>query len=202
MRIGLAREVFKEFQEKVKVSGTWCNAKDTYGTREIHGRKGFWEDVFANFEKDMGGTIRRYDAIVSKWKNSICPKVAAFGVIYDGVKRVDENESSDLLWIRNRPKAISQPRKPTRCRLISSIPNIEEKADEHEIGPYLNEEEYQQLLVDEAAFKEHLEEEAKAKKERAIADKELEEFMKAEQAQDELFRMEFEVKSDSEYETD
>ncbi|GJZ38544.1 hypothetical protein Tco_0585107 [Tanacetum coccineum] len=44
--------------------------------------------------------------------------------------------------------------------------------------------------------------EAKAEKERAIYDKELEEFLKAEQAHDELFRMEFRVKSDSEYETD
>ncbi|GJY68320.1 hypothetical protein Tco_0471302 [Tanacetum coccineum] len=85
---------------------------------------------------------------------------------------------------------------------ISSIPTIEEKPDEHEIGPYLTEEEYQQLLVDEATFKEHLEEEAKAKKEREIYDKELEEFLKAQQAHDELFRMECEVKSDSEYETD
>ncbi|GKA06618.1 hypothetical protein Tco_0685842 [Tanacetum coccineum] len=85
---------------------------------------------------------------------------------------------------------------------ISSIPTIKEKADEHEIGPYLTEEEYQQLLVDEATFKEHLEEEAKTKKEGAIADKELEEFLKAEQAHDELFKMEFGVKSDSEYKTD
>ncbi|GKG09496.1 hypothetical protein Tco_0338242, partial [Tanacetum coccineum] len=59
-----------------------------------------------------------------------------------------------------------------------------------------------QLLVDEAVFKEHLEEEAKAEKGRAITGKELEEFLKAEQAHDELFRMEFGVKSDSEYETD
>nr|GEX95595.1 RNA-directed DNA polymerase, eukaryota [Tanacetum cinerariifolium] len=69
---------------------------------------------------------------------------------------------------------------------------IEEKANKHEICPYLTEKEYQQLLLDEAAFKEHLEEEAKTEKERAIYDKELEEFLKAEQAHDELFRMEFE----------
>ncbi|GKE81317.1 hypothetical protein Tco_1551317 [Tanacetum coccineum] len=92
------------------------------------------------------------------------------------------------------------PEKPPMST-ISSIPTIEEKPDEHEIGPYLTEEEYQQLLVDEAAFKEHLEEEAKAKKERAIYEKELEEFLKAQQAHDELFRMECGVKSDSEYET-
>ncbi|GJU82995.1 casein kinase 1-like protein HD16 [Tanacetum coccineum] len=48
-----------------------------------------------------------------------------------------------------------------------------------------------------ATFKEHLEEEAKAKKEQAIYDKELEEFLKAQQAHDELFRMECGVKSHS-----
>ncbi|GKA53088.1 hypothetical protein Tco_0746403 [Tanacetum coccineum] len=84
---------------------------------------------------------------------------------------------------------------------ISSILTIEEKPDEHEICPYLTKEEYQ-LLVDEATFKEHLEEEAKAKKKQAIYDKELEEFLKAQQAHDELFRMECGVKSDSKYETD
>ncbi|GJW26036.1 hypothetical protein Tco_0039847 [Tanacetum coccineum] len=87
------------------------------------------------------------------------------------------------------------PEKPPMSP-ISSIQTIEEKTDEHEICSYLTEKEYQQLLLDEAAFKEHLEEE-----ERAIAHKELEEFMKEEQVHDELFRMEFGVKSDSEYET-
>ncbi|GKE25474.1 hypothetical protein Tco_1440858 [Tanacetum coccineum] len=105
--------------EEITLCTAWCNAMDTYVTRDIHSRKGFWEDVFANFKEDMGGT-----------------------------------------------------------------------------------EEYQQLLVDEAVFKEHLEEEANAEQERAIANKELEEFLKAEQAHDELFMMKFGVKSDSEYETD
>ncbi|GJZ61838.1 hypothetical protein Tco_0617975 [Tanacetum coccineum] len=49
----------------------------------------------------MGGTIREYDAIVSKWKNSIRPKVAAFSVAYDGVQRMDENGSSDLVLFQN-----------------------------------------------------------------------------------------------------
>ncbi|GJS82743.1 hypothetical protein Tco_0749284 [Tanacetum coccineum] len=52
--------------EEVTLCIAWCNAMDTYVTRDIHSRKGFWEEVFANFEKDMGGTIRGYDAIVSK----------------------------------------------------------------------------------------------------------------------------------------
>ncbi|GJV92312.1 hypothetical protein Tco_1540125 [Tanacetum coccineum] len=96
--------------EEITLCTAWCNAMDTYVTRNIHSRKGFWEDVFANFEKYMGGTIRGYDVI-----------------------------------------------KPPMST-ISSIPTIKEKPDEHEICPYLTKEEYQQLLVDEAAFKEHLEE--------------------------------------------
>ncbi|GJX55783.1 hypothetical protein Tco_0285680 [Tanacetum coccineum] len=87
--------------EEITLCTAWCNAMDTYGTREIHGRKEFWEDVFANFEKDMGETIRRYDAIVSKWKNSIRHKVAAFSVNYDGVQWMDENGCSDLVLFQN-----------------------------------------------------------------------------------------------------
>nr|GEY28690.1 hypothetical protein [Tanacetum cinerariifolium] len=65
-------------------------------------RKGFWEDVCANFKKDIGGTVREYDAIFSKWKNSIRLKVAAFSVVYDGVQRMDENRSSDLVLFKMR----------------------------------------------------------------------------------------------------
>ncbi|GJV51677.1 transposase, MuDR, MULE transposase domain protein [Tanacetum coccineum] len=62
--------------------------------------------------------------------------------------------------------------------------------------------ELHQLAKDEEALKEVLEEEAKREKENAIYNKKLEEYWKEEQAHDELFRMEFGVKSDSEYETD
>ncbi|GKC05281.1 hypothetical protein Tco_0996891 [Tanacetum coccineum] len=84
---------------------------------------------------------------------------------------------------------------------ISSFPTIKESTDEHEIGDeyltngYLTEKEQQQLLLDEEALRETLEEEARA-------EKELEERIKQEQAHDELFRLECGVKSDSEYETD
>ncbi|GJX85695.1 hypothetical protein Tco_0336469 [Tanacetum coccineum] len=66
-----------------------------------HPEKRVLEGVFDNFEKDMGGTIREYDAIVSKWKNSIRPKVAAFSVVYDGVQRMNENGYSDLVLFQN-----------------------------------------------------------------------------------------------------
>ncbi|GKD37828.1 hypothetical protein Tco_1258035, partial [Tanacetum coccineum] len=81
--------------EEITLCTTWCNAMETYGSGDIT-KKRFWSVVFDNFEKDMGGTIREYDAIVSKWKNSIRPKVVAFSVAYDGVQWMDENGSSDL----------------------------------------------------------------------------------------------------------
>ncbi|GKC63525.1 hypothetical protein Tco_1096123 [Tanacetum coccineum] len=86
--------------KEITLCTTWCNAMKMYGSGDIT-KKGFWSDVFANFEKDIGGTIREYDAIVSKWKNSIRPKVAVFSVVYDGVQRMDENRSSDLVLFQN-----------------------------------------------------------------------------------------------------
>ncbi|GKA98428.1 hypothetical protein Tco_0826365 [Tanacetum coccineum] len=51
---------------------------------------------------------------------------------------------------------------------ISSFPTIEESADEHEIcDGYLTEKEQQQLLLNEEALREMLEEEARVEKERA-----------------------------------
>nr|GEV50528.1 hypothetical protein [Tanacetum cinerariifolium] len=44
----------------------------------------------------MGETIRGYDIVVVKRKNSIRPIVYAFTVVYDSVQRIDENGSSDL----------------------------------------------------------------------------------------------------------
>ncbi|GKE90135.1 hypothetical protein Tco_1567610 [Tanacetum coccineum] len=62
--------------------------------------------------------------------------------------------------------------------------------------------EQQQLALDEEAYREYLEEEAKAEKQRAKAEKEWEEEIKKEEAHNELFRLEFGVISDSEYESD
>ncbi|GKC16929.1 hypothetical protein Tco_1013711 [Tanacetum coccineum] len=79
---------------------------------------------------------------------------------------------------------------------ISSFPTVEESVDEHEIGDeYLTEKQQQQLALDEEALRETLEEEARA-------EKEWEERIRQERAHDDLFRLEFGVKSDSEYELD
>ncbi|GJW46744.1 hypothetical protein Tco_0078390 [Tanacetum coccineum] len=63
--------------------------------------KGFCSEVFANFEKEMGGTIREYDTIVAKWKNSIRPKIVVFIVVYDSVQRMDGSGSSNLVLFQN-----------------------------------------------------------------------------------------------------
>ncbi|GKD72033.1 hypothetical protein Tco_1326123 [Tanacetum coccineum] len=60
---------------------------------------------------------------------------------------------------------------------------------------FLTEKEHQQLILDEEALRETL-------KEQTIAEKEWEEIIKKEQAEDELFMLEFGVQSESEYESD
>ncbi|GJU68430.1 hypothetical protein Tco_1254689 [Tanacetum coccineum] len=73
---------------------------------------------------------------------------------------------------------------------IFSYPTVEESAEEYDIGDeyltegYLTEKEQQQLLLDEEALREVLEE-------RARAEKEWEEIIKQKQAHDELFRLKF-----------
>nr|GEZ41112.1 hypothetical protein [Tanacetum cinerariifolium] len=91
---------------------------------------------------------------------------------------------------------------------ISSYQTVDESVEEHDTCDeylterFLTEKEQQQLAQDEEAYKEYLEEEANAEKERARAEKEWEEDMKKEETHNELFRLKFGVISDSEYETD
>nr|GEU70912.1 hypothetical protein [Tanacetum cinerariifolium] len=67
---------------------------------------------------------------------------------------------------------------------------------------YLTEKEPHQLMLDEKALKETLEEKTRTQKEFDEINKRLEEEARKEQAHDELFRLECRVKSDSEYESD
>ncbi|GJZ58561.1 hypothetical protein Tco_0614055 [Tanacetum coccineum] len=86
--------------EEITLCKAWCEAMENYGTGDM--KKGFWLEVFANFQKEMGGgTIRGYDTVVVKWKNSIRPKIAAFSVVYESVQRMGENGSSDLVLFQN-----------------------------------------------------------------------------------------------------
>nr|GEW78894.1 hypothetical protein [Tanacetum cinerariifolium] len=90
---------------------------------------------------------------------------------------------------------------------ISSYPTVEESVEEHDTcyeyltEEFLTEKEQQQLAQDEEAYREYLEEEATTEKERARDEKEWEKEMKKEKAHNKLFKLEFGVISDSEYET-
>ncbi|GJY89452.1 hypothetical protein Tco_0504648 [Tanacetum coccineum] len=63
--------------------------------------KGFWSEVLACFENEMGEKIRRYDAIALKWKKSLRPKIVAFTAVYERVKQMDESGSCDLVVFQN-----------------------------------------------------------------------------------------------------
>ncbi|GKF22943.1 hypothetical protein Tco_0075265 [Tanacetum coccineum] len=105
----------------------------------------------------------------------------------------------DKKMTQSNPPTPEKPPMPP----ISSFSMIEELANEHEIcDGYLTEKEQHQLLFDEEALREMLEEEARAEKELEERIKMLEEDeARKEQARDELFKLEFRVKSDSEYES-
>ncbi|GKD85779.1 hypothetical protein Tco_1356933 [Tanacetum coccineum] len=40
--------------EEITLCTDWCNTMDNYNTRDSM-KRGFWSEVFANFEKEMGG---------------------------------------------------------------------------------------------------------------------------------------------------
>nr|GEY33673.1 reverse transcriptase domain-containing protein [Tanacetum cinerariifolium] len=84
--------------------------------------------------------------------------------------------------------------------LIVTIKDL--SGDAYLIEGYLTEKEQQQLALDEETLKETLKEEAMAEKERERAEKNERKKWKKKQAHDELFRLEFGVKSHSEYESD
>ncbi|GJV10487.1 hypothetical protein Tco_1352028 [Tanacetum coccineum] len=76
--------------EEITLCKAWCNVTVNYVTRDAM-KRGFWSEVVAYFEKGTGENIRGYDAIMTKWKNSIRPKIDAFSVVYDSVQRMDES---------------------------------------------------------------------------------------------------------------
>ncbi|GJW51118.1 hypothetical protein Tco_0092469 [Tanacetum coccineum] len=105
----------------------------------------------------------------------------------------------------------STPEKPTEAipQLPYTTPNHDSEthrggssSEQHTHQPtspitegFLTDKKYHQLLQDEEVLRETLEEQARA-------EKELEDRIKKEQAEHELFMLEFGVQSDSEYESD
>ncbi|GKD17563.1 hypothetical protein Tco_1206721 [Tanacetum coccineum] len=81
--------------EEITLCKAWCDVTENNVTGNAMEMRGFWSEVVAYFEKEMGENIRGYDAIITKWKNSIRPKIVAFSVVYDSVQRIDESGSCD-----------------------------------------------------------------------------------------------------------
>ncbi|GJY52624.1 hypothetical protein Tco_0443471 [Tanacetum coccineum] len=85
--------------EEIALCKAWCDVSvNRANTLDF---KGFWLQVLACFENEMGQNIRRYDAVALKWKQSLRPKIAKFTAVYERVKERDENGSSDLVVFQN-----------------------------------------------------------------------------------------------------
>nr|GEV98844.1 hypothetical protein [Tanacetum cinerariifolium] len=126
-------------------------------------------------------------------------EVVVFSVVYDSVQWIDENRSSDLALIPNAlaefETGYEHPFTMEACRRI--LKNHEAWTEVE--TPSFNQRQQQQLLLDEEALRKTLEKEAKVKKKLEERIKMLEEEVRKEQAHDKLFKLEFEVKSNSEY---
>ncbi|GJR03414.1 hypothetical protein Tco_0526398 [Tanacetum coccineum] len=59
-------------------------------------RKGLFLKVIDYFEKETGSQSRGYDAIVSKWKNRVLPRIGAFCDIFDNVQQRIETMLANL----------------------------------------------------------------------------------------------------------
>nr|GEU57036.1 transposase, mutator type [Tanacetum cinerariifolium] len=167
--------------EEITLCTACFNAMDTYGTKDSM-KRGFWSEVFANFEKEIRGLFENTIPSSSNGNIQFVQKLlslVSFTIVPNGWTRARGSSSQ---------QHTQQPMYP-----ISLFLAIEESADEHEIGDeYLTEKDQSQLLLDEDALRETL-------KEEAMAEKEWDERIKKEQAHDELVKLKFGVKFDCEY---
>nr|GEZ28447.1 hypothetical protein [Tanacetum cinerariifolium] len=144
----------KTTTEEIALCKAWCEAMENYTTGDM--RTGFWFNVFENFKKEMGETIRKYDTVIVKWKNSIRPKNA----LAEFQNGYEHPFTIEACW-----RILKNHEAWTEVKMTAY-----QRHDEREIcHGYLTKKEHQQLLFDEEALRETLEEEAE--KERAKAEK-------------------------------
>ncbi|GJZ48151.1 hypothetical protein Tco_0601983 [Tanacetum coccineum] len=130
--------------EEITLCTTWCKAMENYDTGDM--KKGFWLEVFANFEKEMRGGGLFEDTIPS-------------------VQRMDENGSSGLVLFQNVLAEFETGYiHPFTMEACWRILKNHEAWTEVEM-PSFNQRQQQQLLLDEEALRETLEEEVSAEKE-------------------------------------
>lgn len=86
------KEMPKEWtmQEEMALYQGWCDVSENNITVNSQKVKGFWEAVIKYYEVETGST-RGYDAVVSKWKNMIRPRIGAFSAI---IKHIEGNHES------------------------------------------------------------------------------------------------------------
>nr|GEW11189.1 hypothetical protein [Tanacetum cinerariifolium] len=124
--------------EEIALCKAWCETMENYGTRDM--KTGFWSEVFANFQKEIGG-----------------------GGLFEDT--MDENGSSDLVLFPNVlaefQTGYGHPFTMKACwRILKNheawteveMPTYQ-RPDEHAIcHGYLTGKEHQQLLFDEEAL--------------------------------------------------
>ncbi|GKC32046.1 hypothetical protein Tco_1039340 [Tanacetum coccineum] len=67
-------------EEEVALCQAWCDVSENNITGNAMKSRGFWLKVIEYFEIETGSN-RGYDAILSKWKKSVRPRIDAFCVI-------------------------------------------------------------------------------------------------------------------------
>nr|GFA10225.1 hypothetical protein [Tanacetum cinerariifolium] len=70
--------------EEITLCIAWCNAMDNYDTRDTM-KRGFWSEIFANFEKEIGGGGLFKDTIPSSSNGNIrfvlkCLRLVSFTI--------------------------------------------------------------------------------------------------------------------------
>ncbi|GKA18369.1 hypothetical protein Tco_0698284 [Tanacetum coccineum] len=77
--------------EVIALCKAWCDVSENRANTLNF--KGFWSEVLACFENEMGEKIRRYDVVALKWKKSLRLKIAVYPPVYDRVKTSVMNEN-------------------------------------------------------------------------------------------------------------
>ncbi|GJU36788.1 hypothetical protein Tco_1185142 [Tanacetum coccineum] len=143
--------------EEIALCKAWCEAMKNYTTRDM--RTGFWfKNALAEFQNGYGHPFAM----------EACWRILKNHATWTEVEMPTYQRPMDKKQTQSNPSTPEKPPMPP----ISSFLTIEESDHEREIcHGYLTEKEHQQPLLDEEALRETLEEEAKAEKERAKAEK-------------------------------
>ncbi|GJU61820.1 hypothetical protein Tco_1243655 [Tanacetum coccineum] len=83
--------------KEVALFKAWCDVSKNSVRGNTMKTRGFWSEVIAYCEKEMGKQVRGSDIVISKQKIVVCPKIGAFCAIIDNVERRNESGPCDLI---------------------------------------------------------------------------------------------------------